>query len=272
MLRTKIRRAGAALLLGLGALVVCQPLVAQDTPTGKPDLLALVKAVAKDGKGITLKILKGRNEGKPLALKITAQTKLTYERGARGPQPGQTVEIWLEKGSMDRVVAMRFRPAAEVPGRNPGRDVGQAPVFKDEPNLKPYVAPKRDPAPLARLIDEPIEQHLREERIPASGPGDDAEFLRRVTLDLTGRVPSYQRTVAFLTSTDPNKRRNLIEDLLASRAYGDHFATVWRNRIVGQSEVRRDRSGRDRVAEGLSEDFDKNRPRKELGAEMVAPD
>src|SRR5262249_55566707 len=84
--------------------------------------------------------------------------------------------------------------------------------------------PKRDPRPMTALIDELIQRQLQEEKVPPSPLADDAEFLRRVTLDLTGRIPSYQRTVAFLASKDPDKRRNLIEELLASAAYGEHFA------------------------------------------------
>ena len=57
---------------------------------------------------------------------------------------------------------------------------------------------------------------------------DDAEFLRRVYLDLTGRIPSPRDVHDFLADTDPDKRRKLVDDLLDSPRHATHFANVWR--------------------------------------------
>lgn len=51
---------------------------------------------------------------------------------------------------------------------------------------------------------------------PVSPPADDAEFLRRVYLDLVGRIPSVDEARSFLADTDPNKRAALIDRLLDS--------------------------------------------------------
>jgi ferric-dicitrate binding protein FerR (iron transport regulator) len=92
--------------------------------------------------------------------------------------------------------------------------------------------PPRDPAPIAAAIDAELDRRLKADRIPASPQADDAEFLRRACLDLIGRIPTRRRAEAFLASKDLNKRRELIDELLASPDYGRHFATLWRNRIV----------------------------------------
>src|SRR5262245_50549093 len=84
----------------------------------------------------------------------------------------------------------------------------------------------------AQLIDREIQQRLEAARLKPSGPADDAEFLRRVFLDITGRIPTAERTAAFLDSADPDKRRKLIDELLANPLYGQHFATIWTNLIV----------------------------------------
>ena len=63
--------------------------------------------------------------------------------------------------------------------------------------------PARDPAPTAAIIDAEVDRHLATAKIPASPQADDAEFLRRVYLDLTGRIPTHQQTVDFLDSKDP---------------------------------------------------------------------
>ncbi|MCH7726411.1 MAG: DUF1549 domain-containing protein, partial [Planctomycetes bacterium] len=54
----------------------------------------------------------------------------------------------------------------------------------------------------ASAIDRLIDQRLKTDRIPASPIADDAEFLRRVTLDLTGRIPTYDEAVEFLANDD----------------------------------------------------------------------
>src|ERR1044071_3583904 len=51
-------------------------------------------------------------------------------------------------------------------------------------------APKGDAVALAKLIDDEINKKLSSEKVPASSKADDAEFLRRVYLDLIGVVPS----------------------------------------------------------------------------------
>ncbi len=92
--------------------------------------------------------------------------------------------------------------------------------------------PPPDPVALAAAIDREIDQVLAREKIPASPPAADGEFLRRVYLDLTGRIPTAEQAKAFLDSADPHKRRKLIDELLASPNYGEHFGIVWSDAIV----------------------------------------
>lgn len=93
-------------------------------------------------------------------------------------------------------------------------------------------AAERDPLPVARAIDQEIRHRLDAEKVKPSGPADDAEFLRRVTLDITGRVPTLERAAAFLDSAVPDKRRQLIDELLASPLYGEYLARTWTNLIL----------------------------------------
>ena len=67
-------------------------------------------------------------------------------------------------------------------------------------------AEKTDARALARQIDRFIDTRLKEEGVPASPRADDAEFCRRVYLDLTGRIPSAEEAANFLDSKDPDKR------------------------------------------------------------------
>src|SRR5947209_2032814 len=91
---------------------------------------------------------------------------------------------------------------------------------------------KRDPLKTAAEIDRHIDKLLAEAKLPVSPLADDAEFMRRASLDIRGRIPSANRVIAFLQDTDPNKRAKLIDEFLADPEYGEHFAVMWYHRIV----------------------------------------
>ncbi|MCI0457907.1 MAG: DUF1549 and DUF1553 domain-containing protein [Gemmataceae bacterium] len=91
-------------------------------------------------------------------------------------------------------------------------------------------------APAGRaLAQEPL--HERIDRAIASGTPDydklaapltsDAEFLRRVFLDLNGIIPGSEEARAFLKDTDPDKRAKLIDRLLAGPNYARHMTEVF---------------------------------------------
>jgi hypothetical protein len=117
--------------------------------------------------------------------------------------------------------------------------------------------PAQNPAAVAAEIDRLVSKKLAEAKIPASPLADDAEFLRRVSLDITGRVPTAERVVAFLADRDPNKRSKLIDELLADPDYAEHFAGMWFHQMV-----KRDSDNRllisDSLADWLADRFNKN--------------
>ena len=85
---------------------------------------------------------------------------------------------------------------------------------------------------LAALIDSEIDRRLAESGVAPSPPADDAEFLRRATLDLTGTVPTLERVRSFLGDRDPDRRAKLIDDLLASPAFGRRLAEQWADILI----------------------------------------
>jgi hypothetical protein len=93
-----------------------------------------------------------------------------------------------------------------------------------------------DPAALAESIDHHIQARLDTEKLKPAPAADDAEFLRRVYLDLHGVVPSAESAARFLDSADADKRRELIDELLASPRCGEHFAEIWRRRLMSPLE------------------------------------
>ncbi len=91
----------------------------------------------------------------------------------------------------------------------------------------PQGAPVENLPTPVNFVDELVFANLREIGIPASEVCDDATFIRRVTVDIAGRIPTADETNAFLSSTDPQKRDQLIERLLQSGDYADYFAGKW---------------------------------------------
>jgi len=77
------------------------------------------------------------------------------------------------------------------------------------------------------LVDAAVFGKLKQLGIPASDVCDDATFLRRVSLDITGGLPPEEEVRAFLADAAADKRDRLIDRLLDTTAYADHFANKW---------------------------------------------
>lgn len=83
------------------------------------------------------------------------------------------------------------------------------------------VAPSRaaadiTPIPRKNFIDDYIFGRMERDGIQPAPISTDPEFLRRVYLDLTGRIPSADQVRSFITDTDPEKRAALVDSLIGS--------------------------------------------------------
>jgi hypothetical protein len=94
-------------------------------------------------------------------------------------------------------------------------------------NPKPGFAWK--PLPQYNYIDKQIDTKLERLKIQPSPLADDAAFLRRVSLDLTGLLPAPEAVRAFVADPAPTrvKRSKMIDKLMASSAYVDHWTLKW---------------------------------------------
>ena len=81
--------------------------------------------------------------------------------------------------------------------------------------------------PSKNFVDNAVFGNLKELGIPPSPVCDDSTFLRRVTLDIGGRLPTEEEAKAFLANKSLDKREQLIEELLRSPDYADYFAAKW---------------------------------------------
>ncbi len=90
------------------------------------------------------------------------------------------------------------------------------------------------PDEMALRIDQLLAERWQREsdEVQPAPPTDDAEFLRRIYLDLTGITPTVAQARKFLASKDAKKRSELISRLTRSAGFATHMATTWRNRLL----------------------------------------
>ncbi len=78
--------------------------------------------------------------------------------------------------------------------------------------------------PLAEVVDHYVSQKLRDAKVEPAAAADDATIIRRLTLDLAGRIPTAAEAQSYVASTDPEKKAGLVERLIDSDAYARHQA------------------------------------------------
>ena len=91
----------------------------------------------------------------------------------------------------------------------------------------PLGAPVTSLPPVHNFIDELVFKQLKKVGMPPSDVCDDLTFIRRVTVDLAGRIPTEAELEAFQKDTASGKRDRVIDRLLASGDYADYFANKW---------------------------------------------
>jgi uncharacterized protein DUF1549/uncharacterized protein DUF1553 len=127
-------------------------------------------------------------------------------------------ELWQEISARAELVAptRAIAEAVTVPGR---RRATQPPAY-----TPPAFTSKN-------FVDDEIFGKMLQDHIPWTSRSGDAEFLRRVTLDVTGQIPDADAVKAFIADPDPNKRDKMIDTLLASPEYADKWA-MWFGDLV----------------------------------------
>jgi len=157
-------------------------------------------------------------------------------------KPGETARLKVKAkfadGSIEDVTGLCRFESAEPSVATAGNDgsvraagVGDASIvirFRSEPTVAGVVVPRASTEPFVEakphnFIDKHILDKLRRLNIPPAPLADDATFLRRVTLDVAGRLPTAAEVRAFLSDKNPDKRTAKIDALLAS----DDHAALW---------------------------------------------
>lgn len=146
------------------------------------------------------------------------------------------VTAWAKYDTMDdSVVSAAPSGLVTAIGR------GQAPImvrFEGQAEISQIVVPFAESTELTgwqnnNFVDELASAKFKELGIVPSGLCDDAAFLRRSFFDATGTLPTVEETTTFIDSTDPEKRKKLIDRLLGLTGdptqdiYNDKYAALW---------------------------------------------
>ena len=112
-------------------------------------------------------------------------------------------------------------------------DAGLPTVFQRQKNvdsLLPCPQPHK-PVSVSNAIDRHIGVFLETAGLKPVAVSDEAAFLRRVTLDLTGRIPTAIEAARFLDNPSPARRAQLIDQLLTTSEFGTQLGRTWRDWI-----------------------------------------
>lgn len=150
-------------------------------------------------------------------------------------------------------------------------------AFK-QPAYEPPLRPRQPLLPAAKAgrahpIDRVLDGWLADKGAPTPSVADDATFLRRVTLDLVGMLPSAEEARAFAADRRPDKRTLLVRSLLARNVdYADHWMAFWndllRNDYAGTGYID---GGRKQITNWLYVSLLANKPYDQFTRELVAP-
>ncbi|MFN8709456.1 MAG: DUF1553 domain-containing protein [Planctomyces sp.] len=108
------------------------------------------------------------------------------------------------------------------------------------PESQPVRIAPLTPAETAAQIDRILAESWSQSQVQPAEVADDFEFLRRLFLDLAGRIPSVSEIRNFSEMPVESRRSDITERLLDSAAYVRHFTTVWRNGLIPQAESQRE--------------------------------
>jgi len=148
----------------------------------------------------------------------------------------------------------------EVPQSRPAVAVPVAP--------KPRVVRVASREPIPTVIDRYIDAAIADANVTASEQADDATIIRRLTLDLVGRIPTTHEVDEYVQSTDPDKRAKLVDRLMVSPGFVRHQAAMFEVMFYPEGDRRGTGAFREYLVNALKE----NRSWDTIFREVMLPD
>lgn len=189
-------------------------------------------------------------------LKSSDATTMMPPEGDRVPADKiALLAAWIDAG-LKWEDGFSFKNAAYEPPLKPRRV-----------ELPPVVGGRENP--IDRIIDAYFQQH----QVARPKPASDAAFLRRASLDVIGLLPQPEKLDEFLAGKSPDKRNQLIRELLGDDvSYADHWLTFWndllRNDYTGTGFIT---GGRKQITTWLYRSLVDNKPYDQFVRELISP-
>lgn len=133
----------------------------------------------------------------------------------------------------------------------------------------PLGKPVQDLPEPKNFIDKEIFTKLSLLGLPPSNGIDDTAFLRRVSVDIAGRLPTAEEATSFLADSDPDKRAKKIDELLDSPDYAAYFAQKWAAILRNKRTKDTYQRGTYAFHEWLRQSLAENKPYDRLVSEVI---
>ena len=117
-------------------------------------------------------------------------------------------------------------------------------------------------------IDRLLRSSWQENHVAPAAAANDHEWVRRLYLTLTGRIPTIAEASNFVRETSPRKRDALLERLLNQRQTAESLAVTWTNLLIGRANARN--VDQDSLFTFLLEQFESNKPWMDTVGQLIA--
>lgn len=175
------------------------------------------------------------------------RVRLTDLNAARMPEPVKQKE---QKESLDATSAAAASPSKSTLNKGDWQQASREPIAPGE-------------------IDALVNKELTARHIEPAKLTTDEQFIRRVSLDLTGQLPAPDEITAFVENVDSDKRPQLIDKLLESDAWARHWARFWRDVVSARITNRRSMGLTRSFEEWLFEQFRDDRNWGEITRDIL---
>ncbi len=197
--------------------------------------------------------------------KVAETTRLAAKPDEVTPEQDDAPVEAIEAEKTVSIPPATAEPARQADQRvasNPPRLPREIPALVLPENLQALDA-------LVEQVNAQLAASWQAQGILAVEAANDTEFLRRVYLDLTGRIPMVSEAYQFLEDASHSRRERLVDDLLASRDHATHLATVWRKMLLPEGVDANLYGGTSKFDEWLADRFERNLPYDQLVRQLL---
>ncbi len=160
-------------------------------------------------------------------VKLAAQGAVaSIKRRAANPNAVAKTPPKTDKSTARPAAVSLFPPGTKLSAEGPGK--------KRPRKVEEWVSDKMIKTSSKR-IDDFVYAKIEEAGLEASGQASDGAFLRRIWLDLAGVIPTAEEAEKIVKTGAGGNRARVIDDLLESEEYLDHWASLWTGWLIGRS-------------------------------------